>query len=85
MNELDIIRKLAVAAKGETIPEVSVTRAVIAAINANTEQSDRPLMWIAGLSSLAALAACVLAVQAFETWPDPSAIPLFAIAGLVTL
>ena len=43
------------------------------------------MMWIAGLSSLVALAVCVLAVQAFETWPDPSAIPLFAIAGLVAL
>jgi hypothetical protein len=85
MNELDIIRKLAIAARGETIPEVSVTRGVIAAISGYAEEGDGPLMWIAGLSSLAALAACVLAVQAFETLPDPSAIPLFAIAGLVAL
>jgi len=85
MNELDIIRKLAVAARDETIPQTAVTSGVIAAINGYAEQSDRPLMWIAGLSSLVALAVCVLAVQAFETWPDPSAIPLFAIAGLVAL
>jgi hypothetical protein len=85
MNELDIIRKLALAAKDEPIPQAAVTRGVIAAIDGYAEQSDQPLMWIAGLSSLVALAVCVLAVQTFETWPDPSAIPLFAIAGLVTL
>lgn len=86
MNELDILRKLAAAADREQAPEVSVSSEVIAAISAaQDEQNDRPLMWIAGLASAAALTACVLAVQSFDLWLDPSLIAAFSLAGWVTL
>ncbi len=75
MNELEILRKLAAAANRERAPQVSVSRKVIAAINvAQDEQDDRPLIWIAALASLAAVTACVLAVESFDVWLDPSLI-----------
>lgn len=86
MNELDIIRKLAAAANRERAPEVSVSREVIAAINvAQDEQNDRPLIWIAALASVAALTACILAVQSFDVWLDPTLIAASSLLRGVTL
>lgn len=86
MNELDIIRKLAAAANRERTPEVSVSREVIAAIDvAQDEQNDRPLIWIAALASVAALTACILAVQSFDVWLDPSLIAASSLLRGVTL
>ncbi len=84
MNELEILRKLAAAAEREKPPEVSVASGVIAALNsAQGEQIDRPLIWIAGLASAVALTACILAIQSFDLWLDPSLIAAFSFAGLV--
>lgn len=85
MNELEILRKLAAVAEREQVPEVDVRAAIIAAINAQDEQEDRPLFWIAGFASAAALTACLLAVQSFDLWLDPALISVFSIAGWVTL
>jgi len=86
MNELEILEKLAAAANREQPPEVSVSRQVIAAINAaQNEQDDRPLIWIASLASAAALTACILAVQSFDIWLDPSLIAAVSLVRGVTL
>ena len=86
MNELEILGKLAAAANRERAPEVSVSREVIAAINiAQDEQDDRPLIWIASLASAAALTACILAVQSFDVWLDPSLIAAISLMRGVTL
>ena len=86
MNELEILGKLAAAANGERTPEVSVSREVIAAINAaQDEQNDRPLIWIAALASVAAFTACILAVQSFDVWLDPSLIAASSLLRGVTL
>lgn len=86
MNELEILGKLAAAANRERAPEVSVNREVIAAINvAQDEQNDRPLIWLAALSSVAALTACILAVQSFDVWLDPSLIAASSLLRGVTL
>ena len=86
MNELEILGKLAAAANREPTPEVSVSREVIAAINAaQGEQDDLPLIWIASLASAAALTACVLAVQSFDLWLDPSLIAACSLLKGVTL
>ncbi len=86
MNELEILGKLAAAANRERAPEVSVSREVVEAIN-NTqdEQYDRPLIWIAAIASAAAGVACILAMQSFDLWLDPSLIATFSIIGGVTL
>jgi len=86
MNELEILGKLAAAANRERAPEVSVSREVTAAINvAQDEQNDRPLIWLAALSSVAALTACILAVQSFDVWLDPSLIAASSLLRGVTL
>ncbi|MBI5252460.1 MAG: hypothetical protein HY912_23445 [Desulfomonile tiedjei] len=85
MKELEILKKLAAAANREQAPEVSVSAGIIAVINARDEQADRPLMWIAGLASAAALTVGVLAVQTFDLWLDPALISAFSLAGWVTL
>jgi hypothetical protein len=86
MNELEILGKLAAAANREHAPEVSLSREVIAAINvAQDEQDDRPLVWIACLSSAAAIIACILAVQSFDVWSDPTLIAAISLVKGVTL
>lgn len=85
MNELEILKKLAAVAGREQVPTVDARAAIIAAINAQDEQEDRPLLWIAGFASAAALTACVLAVESFDLWLDPALISAFSLAGWVTL
>jgi hypothetical protein len=86
MNEREILGKLAAAANRERAPAVSVSREVIAAINvAQDEQDDRPMIWIAALASAAAFTACILAVQSFDVWLDPSLIAAFSLVRGVTL
>ena len=85
MNEIEILTKLVEAASRDQAPEVSVSEGIIAAINAQDEQADRPLFWIAGLASAAAVTACVLAVESFDLWLDPALIAAFSLAGWVTL
>ncbi len=86
MNELEILGKLAAAANREQAPEVSVSREVIAAINiAQDEQDDRPLIWLAALASVAAVTACILAVESFDVWLEPSLIAASSLLRGVTL
>ena len=86
MNELEILGKLAAAANRERAPEVSVSRAVIATINVAQEvEDDRPLLWIASLASAAAFTACILAVNSFDVWLDPSLIAAISLVRGVSL
>jgi hypothetical protein len=81
MNELEILNKLASAANKERVPEVSVSRGIIAAINFQDERTDTPLYWIAGFASAAAVVSCLLAVETFDLWLDPVLIGAFSLAA----
>ena len=71
-NRFDI---LAARARSETPPRVDVAGRVIAILTAEQDRLDRmterPLMWLAVLSSAAAIPAAVLAIVAYYTWVDP--------------
>jgi hypothetical protein len=71
MNHVEIVRKLAAAAEKERIPEVDVSRSVLASLHTQEEDLARPLAWVAVLSVLAAPAAVFLAFEALEAWNDP--------------
>jgi hypothetical protein len=71
MNHVEIVRKLAAAAEKEQIPEVDVSRSVLARLHTQEEDLARPLAWIAAVSVLAAPAAVFLAFEALEAWNDP--------------
>ena len=71
MNHVEIVRKLAAAAEKERIPEVDVSRSVLASLHTQEEDLARPLAWIAAVSVLAAPAAVFLAFEAVEAWNDP--------------
>jgi hypothetical protein len=71
MNEVEILRKLAAAADKEKIPAVDVSRRVIAQLSAQEDDVSESWIWIAALSSAAALLVGVLAYQALDVWTDP--------------
>jgi hypothetical protein len=71
MKELEILRKLSVAAAREDVPRLDVQPHFVYVAPATEEDFSRPLVWIAGLSSAMALPAIVLALYALDTWTDP--------------
>jgi len=71
MNELDILKKLASAARREEVPHVDVCQRVLAVISAPEDELNRCLAWIAGLSAAAAIPATILAFQTLEVMSDP--------------
>ena len=75
MRTEDRFEILAARARGETPPCVDVSGRVIAILAAEQDRLDRlterPLMWLAVLSSAAAVPATVLAIVAYYTWVDP--------------
>jgi hypothetical protein len=71
MKELDILRKLGAAAAREDVPRVSVRPHFVQVPPAAEDDFNRPLVWIAGLSSAMALPAIILALYALDTWTDP--------------
>ena len=75
MRNEDRFEILATRARGETHPCVDVAGRVIAILTAEQDRLDRmtekPLMWLAVLSSAAAVPAAVLAIVAYYTWVDP--------------
>jgi hypothetical protein len=71
MNEIAFIKKLGAIAKREPAPEVRVSSAVIAAINAEAYDDDRTWVWMASLSAAAALLIVIPAYQALEILIDP--------------
>jgi hypothetical protein len=71
MNELEILRKLSEAAKREKIPEVDVSKRVVAILGAREPGTDRSLAWIAGLTATAAVPIAFMAFQALDYLTDP--------------
>ena len=61
MNEMELLRKLAVAAKRERVPTVDVSRKMAALLSTPPEEWDSSLAWLGGLSLAAALPAVIMA------------------------
>ncbi|AFM25006.1 hypothetical protein [Desulfomonile tiedjei] len=85
MKHIEILQKLAKSASREEYPQVDVSRTVMAAILQTEEPDMKPLLWIAGVASACALTACVLGVQAWDPWVDPSLINPFSLVAWVIL
>jgi hypothetical protein len=71
MNELDLLKKLSVAAEREDVPQPDVSRRVLAVLREKEEDSFKPLAWVAVLSSAAAIPLAIAALYALETITDP--------------
>jgi len=71
MNELEMLQRLAAAAKRQKIPELDVSRRVLAVLSSQEPETDRSWAWIAGLASAAALPVTFLAVHALDFLTDP--------------
>lgn len=75
MKNHNQFEKLVARARSEAVPSVDVAGRVIAILNAEQDQLDRvterPLMWLAGISSTVAAAAAVFAIVVYNTWADP--------------
>jgi hypothetical protein len=66
---------LVMRARGETSPSVDVADKVIAILTAEqgrfVEISDRPLMWLAALSSAVAVPVVIMAISVYNEWSGP--------------
>jgi hypothetical protein len=66
---------LIMRARGETFPSVDVADRVIAILAAEhgriDEVSDRPLMWLAALSSAVAVPVLLIAISVYNEWSGP--------------
>ncbi|MFC1834983.1 hypothetical protein ACFL2Q_09635 [Thermodesulfobacteriota bacterium] len=71
MNELQLLKRLATAAAEEEPPRVDVSQRVPAILTAQELDSEAPFLWIAGLSSAAAVVVGVVAYKSLDTWTDP--------------
>ena len=67
--------KLCEKAREEKVPKVNVAGRTIALIEANEIRTgwfwDRPLMWVAALSSAAAIPLVVMALLIHNFWSEP--------------
>ena len=71
MNSKSRFEALLAQARGETPPQVDVAADVLM-ILASGRVSDKPLLWLAALSSAIAVPAAVVAgVILYNTWTDP--------------
>lgn len=71
MKEVEILRKLSIAAGREPVPEVNAVPGVLLALRANEDDARGPLAWIVGLASVAAVPAAVLGFMALESITNP--------------
>ena len=75
MRNQNLFQILAAQARGEMPPHVDVAGRVISILTVEEDRLDRiterPLMWLALLSSAAAVPAAVLAIVAYYTWVNP--------------
>jgi hypothetical protein len=75
MRNYNLFHILADRARGDMPPRVDVAGRVISILTAEEDRLDRiterPLMWLAVLSSAAAVPAAVLAIVTYYTWVDP--------------
>ncbi len=71
MKEVEILQKLAVTALQEPVPRVNAFPGVRAALRTSDPDDRRPLAWIAGLSSVAAVPLAFFGFLALEAIMDP--------------
>jgi hypothetical protein len=75
MKEQSRFETLVRLARSESPPRVDVAGRVIAILSAEQVRldraSDKPLMWLAALSSAVAVPAAVLAVIVYNNWVGP--------------
>lgn len=82
MHDLELLERLAAAARREHPPEVDVAARVLTTLALPQPRSDSIFLWMA-LGSAAAAAACVLvALPAWEALLDPLAQVMIAIQGV---
>ena len=66
---------LVALARSETTPDVDVANRVLAILTPGQAEplsiSERPLMWLAALSSTVAVPAAVFAIIIYYAWADP--------------
>ena len=66
---------LIMRARGEASPSVDVADKVIAILTAEQgridEISDRPLMWLAALSTAVAVPVVIMAISVYNEWSGP--------------
>lgn len=84
MNELDLLRRLALGARKETVPLVDVSDKVMARLSEQPDEWNKSLAWVAALSLAAALPALVAAIYVLETWADPLQDMFFSLGGMLT-
>ncbi len=75
MNNQSRFESLVRRARSETPPRVDVAGRVIAILSAGQARpepvSDKPLLWLAAVSSAVAVPAAVLAVIVYNNWVGP--------------
>jgi len=71
MNELDVLRRLASAARRENPPLIDVSGRVLRAIAVRPERVSRVFFAFAGACSAAAMVVFFLALRAWAAWQDP--------------
>ena len=85
MNQFDVFRNLAAAARLDTPPPLDVSQQVIYRINAMEDEGiDRPLAWLTATSLFAACASAAVASTLFGGWAEPmgALVQLTPILGL---
>jgi hypothetical protein len=76
MNMENFLRKLADNARMETPPDVDIADNVMLIISSQQLRNqvyDKPFVWMASLSSAAAIAIGTLAIYAYYAWTNPLA------------
>jgi len=75
MNNKNRFELLIARARSEEAPRVDVAGRVIAILAGEQSRfepvSDRPLMWLAALSSAVAVPVVVAAIFVYQAWADP--------------
>lgn len=82
MNEVQLLQKLATAARDEVVPRVDVSRCAYAPSPVSEDDVSRPLGWMAALSSAFAVPVLVLAAYWADRWLDPL-VQILAFSGTV--
>lgn len=83
MNELEILKKLGSAAQREEVPEVDVSRRVLAAALAAPEDDLSPsLAWVAGVSFAVSVIVAAIAFYDVAAWMDPLRAMFFSLGDL---
>ena len=84
MNEIEILRKLAISAGKESPPHVDVSRSVLSNLRVEEDDLNSSWAWIAGLSYAGAIPAAVIAYYALDGWMDPLQVMLTSFRWMIS-